>query len=125
MLGYEESVAGTYIPMGLTPDKLMVYDLNRISDDPTKGLECEVPDGVNYKSITLHKAIVGGNKGDPEDLKANPGCILVNVPKFKVHAITLFTNIIKNLGIGLYPMQWSGKGNCQWDYSIPHKKYRA
>jgi hypothetical protein len=120
MQGYEESVAGTYIPMGLASDKLMVYDLNRISDDPSKGLECEVPDGVNYKSITLHKAIVGGDKGDPEDLKANPGCILVNVPKFKVHAITLFTNIIKNLGIGLYPMQYSGSGTCQWDYSIPH-----
>jgi len=72
------------------------------------------------KTITLHKAIVGGDKGDPEDLKANPGCVLVNVPKFKVHGITLFTNIIKNLGIGLYPMQFSGSGKCQWDYSLPY-----
>jgi len=122
MKGYEESMAGTYIPTGLASDKLMIYDLNRISDDPTKGLECEVPDGVNFKSITLHKAIVGGDKGNPEDLKANPGCIIVNVPKFKVHGITLFTNIIKNLGIGLYPMQYSGRGKCQWDYSVPHKQ---
>jgi hypothetical protein len=43
MRGHEESVAGTYIPTGLASDRLMVYDLNRISDDPAKGLECEVP----------------------------------------------------------------------------------
>jgi len=98
----------------------MVYDLNRIFDDPTKGREVEVPDGVNFKSITLHKAIVGGDPEDPEDLKAYPGCILINVPKFKVHAITLFTNIIKNLGIGLYPMQSAKAGDHKWDYSVPY-----
>lgn len=121
MKGYDESVAGTYIPMGLVSDKLLVYDLNRIYDDESKGLEVKVPDGVNFKSITLHKAVVGGAREYPEDLKTNPGCILVNVPKLKVHAIALFTNVIKNLGIGLYPMQYAKEGGCKWDYSIPHK----
>jgi hypothetical protein len=120
MNGYEESVAGTYLPPGKATDKLMVYDLNRISDDPSKGRTVDVPDGVNYESITLHKAIVGGAPDDPEDREAYPGCILVNVPKFKVHAITLFTNVIKNLGIGLYPMQCAKGGAHQWDYAEPH-----
>ncbi|MHC4105877.1 MAG: DUF362 domain-containing protein, partial [Planctomycetota bacterium] len=59
MKGYDESVAGTYIPTGLVSDKLMVYDLNRIFDEEGKGRDVDVPDGVNYKSITLHKAVVG------------------------------------------------------------------
>ena len=117
--GYEESINGIYIPPGLVSDKLMVYDLNRIYDDPNKGRKCAVPDGVNYKSIVLHKAITGGYRDDPEDMKAYPGCVLINVPKFKVHAITLFTNIIKNLGIGLYPMQYASEGDKKWDYSRP------
>lgn len=121
MRGYNESVAGTYIPPGLTSDKLMVYDLNRIFDNKTKGRSVKVSDGANYKSITLHKAVIGGDKKDPEDLKDHPGCILVNVPKLKVHAISLFTNVIKNLGIGLYPMQYSSTGGCSWDYSGPHR----
>jgi len=121
MNGYQESISGTYIPPGKVADKLMVYDLNRLFDDPTKGREVEVPGGVNYKAITLHKAIIGGDPSDPKDLAAYPGCILINVPKFKVHAITLFTNIIKNLGIGLYPMQHAKSGGHQWDYSVPPK----
>jgi hypothetical protein len=121
MKGYDESVAGAYIPMGQVSDKLMVYDLNRIVDDKTKGRSVKVPDGVNYRDITLHKAVVAGSAEDPEDLKNNPGCILINVPKLKVHAISLFTNIIKNLGIGLYPMQCSKDGDCKWDYSVPHR----
>jgi hypothetical protein len=119
MQGHEESVSGTYIPPGFAKDKLMVYDLNRIFDDPGKGREVPVPDGINYKSITLHKAIVGGVAEDEEDRKAYPGCILVNVPKLKVHNITLLTNVIKNLGIGLYPMEAFKKGESQWDYSLP------
>ncbi|MBW2092708.1 MAG: DUF362 domain-containing protein, partial [Deltaproteobacteria bacterium] len=119
MRGYEQSVAGTYIPPGMVSDKLMVYDLNRIYDDSSKGRVVEVPDGVNYTSICLHKAIVGGNPEDKEDMAAYPGCILINVPKFKVHAITLFTNVIKNLGIGLYPMQYSSTSAYNWDYSAP------
>jgi hypothetical protein len=118
--GYEESVNGVYIPPGLVSDKLMVYDLNRIYDDSSKGKECKVPDGVNYKSIGLHKVIVGGNPDDPEDMKAYPGCVLINVPKFKIHIITLFTNAIKNLGIGLYPMQYAREGKYKWDYAVPH-----
>ncbi|MFW9822718.1 MAG: DUF362 domain-containing protein [Candidatus Thorarchaeota archaeon] len=118
--GYEESVNGTYIPPGLVSDKLMVYDLNRIYDDPSKGKECAVPDGINYKSIGLHKVIVGGDPNDPEDMKAYPGCVLINVPKFKIHIITLLTNVIKNLGIGLYPMQYSREGNYKWEYAVPH-----
>ncbi|MFX1276931.1 MAG: DUF362 domain-containing protein [Promethearchaeota archaeon] len=117
--GYEESINGTYIPPGLVSDKLMVYDLNRIYDDPNKGRKCKVPDGVNYKSIVLHKVITGGYSDDSEDMKAYPGCILINVPKFKVHAIALFTNIIKNLGIGLYPMHYASEGDKKWDYARP------
>ena len=119
MKGYEESVAGIYVPPGHVSDRLMVYDLNRIFDDPTKGRDVEVPDGVNFKSITLHKVVVGGTPGEAKDLQAYPGCILVNVPKFKVHAIALFTNVIKNLGIGLYPMQFAAAGQCLWNYSVP------
>ncbi len=121
MKGYEESLASAYIPVGEATDKLMVYDLNRIYDDPRKGREVSVPGGVNFKSITLHKVIVGGDPSSPDDLKANPGCILVNVPKLKVHAMTLFTNIIKNLGIGLYPMQSIKAGSDEWDYAVPHR----
>ena len=120
MAGHEESVTGTYMPPGHVADKLMVYDLNRIFDDPGKGREVQVPDGVNYKSITLHKAIVGGDPQDPEDRAAYPGCVLVNVPKLKVHNIAILTNVIKNLGIGLYPMQYASAGGTQWDYSVPH-----
>jgi len=64
--------------------------------------------------------VVGGAPDDPEDLRAYPGCILVNVPKLKVHNYTLFTNAIKNLGIGLYPMQFAKAGGHKWDYSVPH-----
>lgn len=117
--GYAESVAGTFIPPGKATDRLMVYDLNRIFDDPTKGREVKVPGGVNFASITVHKAVVGGDPDDPDDLEAYPGSILVNVPKLKVHAITLFTNVLKNLGIGLYPMQSAKQGGFQWDYSFP------
>lgn len=122
MKGFEESVKGIYIPPGEINDKLMVYDLNRICDDLSKGREIEVPDGVNYKTITLHKVIVGGDPADPADREKYPGCILINVPKLKVHCFTLLTNVIKNLGIGLYPMQTSRKGGFHWDYSVPYKE---
>ncbi|MFO7963869.1 MAG: DUF362 domain-containing protein [Desulfobacterales bacterium] len=121
MNGFEESVSGTYIPPGKAADKLMVYDLNRIFDDPSKGRRIGVKDGVNYDSIMLHKVIVGGDPEDANDREDYPGCILVNVPKFKVHVIALFTNVIKNLGIGLYPMQYASRGAFKWDYSAPHR----
>jgi len=120
MQGFEDSVSGTYIPPGEARDRLLVYDLNRIFDDTNKGREIEVADGLNYKSITLHKAIVGGYPDDPADRRAYPGCVLVNVPKLKVHNMTLLTNVIKNLGIGLYPMQSTSGGGYKWDYSVPH-----
>lgn len=119
MLGHEESVVGTYIPPGLAGDRLMVYDLNRVADDPNKGREVEVPDGENFKSIILHKAIVGGRPEDPEDRRAYPGCVLVNLAKLKVHTNALLTNAVKNLGIGLYPMQASRSGGCRWEYGLP------
>lgn len=120
MQGYEESVTGTYIPPGEARDRLMVYDLNRIFDDTSKGREVVVAGGVNYESITLHKAVIGGDPEDTEDRRVYPGCVLVNVPKLKVHNMTLFTNVIKNLGIGLYPMQHASEGGTRWDYSLPH-----
>lgn len=117
--GYEESVSGIYLEPGRVKDKLMVYDLNRLCDDPAKGRKIPVPDGVNFGSVMLHKVVAGGDPSDPSDREKYPGCVLVNIPKLKVHAIALFTNAIKNLGIGLYPMQWAGKGGCTWDYSSP------
>ena len=123
MQGYDESVAGTYIPPGHARDKLMVYDLNRIYDDLMKGRNIEVADGANFSSITLHKAVVGGEPSDREDMKAYPGSVLVNVPKLKVHQLTLLTAAIKNLGIGLYPMQVAEEGGEErfcWKYSVPH-----
>jgi hypothetical protein len=119
MQGFEASVAGYYLPPGQTSNELRVIDLNKI-DDPSKGREVPVPAGINYKTITLHKAIVGGDPANPEDRQAYPGCILINVPKLKVHNLALFTNVIKNLGIGLYPMQYSKGNDCSWEYSNPH-----
>jgi hypothetical protein len=86
MAGYDESVTGTYLAPGRADDKLLVYDLNRICDNPDKGRVVDVADG---------------DPNDPGDREAYPGCVLVNVPKLKVHSLTLFTNVIKNLGIGL------------------------
>jgi len=119
MKGHEESVAGIYLPPGQAGDRLMVYDLNRIHDDLTKGREVPVADGANYDAITLHKIVVGGDPDDARDREAYPGCVLINVPKFKVHGIALFTNAIKNLGIGLYPMQWATVGSHHWEYANP------
>jgi len=88
----------------------MVYDLNRIFDDPNKGSRGSGKMTASItKSITLHKAIVGGNPDDPEDRKAYPGCILINVPKFKVHAIAMFTNVIKNLASGFIPCSFQNQ----------------
>jgi len=120
--GFEDSVAGRFIPPGKAGDRLMVYDLNKIQDEPSKGRTVTVPDGANYREITLHKAIVGGAPDDPDDLRDYPGCVLVNVPKLKIHFSDLITNAIKNLGIGLYPtMCASGKseGDTSWKYSYP------
>ncbi len=120
MKGYEASVAGTHTPPGQTGQALRVIDLNRI-DVGSKGREIPVPGGVNFETITLHKDIIGADPADKEDRKAYPGCILINVPRLKVHNMALFTNVIKNLGIGLYPMQFARGNDCCWEYSNPHQ----
>ncbi len=124
MSGYEESMSGVCLPPGRAIDKLMVYDLNKIADDRSNGRDVPVSQGVNFRTITLHKAIVGGDPNDPQDRKDYPGCVLINVPKLKVHDSALLTNAIKNLGIGLYPMEVNvdGKpGEMKWKYAFPHK----
>ncbi|WPC39768.1 DUF362 domain-containing protein [Clostridium sp. JS66] len=105
MKGYEDSIAGNFIPPGKASDRLMVYDLNKIQDVTNKGRTIPVPDGAVFKEITLSKVIIGGDPKDRNDLEDYPGCILINVPKLKMHAQDLITNAIKNLGIGLYPSQ--------------------
>jgi len=122
MQGLEESMAGLYLPPGRVMDKLMVYDLNRICDNPAKGREIPVPGGENFDALILHKVIIGGDPADAADRSDYPGCVLVNLPRFKVHAQALFTNIIKNLGIGLYPMEVSRSCGCAWEYATPHRK---
>jgi hypothetical protein len=67
---------------------------------------------------------VGGAPDDPDDLRDYPGCILVNVPKLKLHLQDLITNAIKNLGIGLYPMMCAfgeSNGVKSWKYCCPSK----
>ena len=125
MSGYEESVSGAYLPPGRAGDKLMVYDLNRVSDVKGKGRVVPVPDGVNFTEVTLHKAVVGGDPDDPEDLKDYPGCFLVNVPRLKLHSTDLLTNALKSLGLGLYPMEAAENDdleNPRWKYSFPLKR---
>ncbi len=122
MRGYEESVTGNYLPPGLAGNRLMVYDLNRVSDDPSRGRNVRVQDGANFSSITLHKVVVGGVCGAAKDLRAYPGAIVINVPKLKVHNVALLTGVIKNLGVGLYPMQSAASGGHKWDYSVPHNE---
>ncbi|MBI9075238.1 MAG: DUF362 domain-containing protein [Desulfatibacillum sp.] len=119
MNGLEDSMAGTFIPPGEAGGRLMVYDLNRISDAPSKGRKVSLPDGENFKSIILHKVIVGGDPSDAEDCRRYPGCFLINMPKLKVHSQAMFTNAIKNLGIGLYPLQANNSGCKKWAYGFP------
>ncbi|WP_214084249.1 DUF362 domain-containing protein [Methanoculleus sp.] len=122
MRGYEESVAGRYLPPGRAGDRLRVYDLNKLGDDPSRGRTVPVPGWANFPEVTLHKAIVGDEPRDADDPGDYPGCVLVNVPKFKIHAQDLITNATKNLGIGLYPTQCpSGAcpGQTSWKYALP------
>jgi hypothetical protein len=122
MNGYDESITGSYIPPGQVTDKLMVYDLNRLHDVAAKQRTIPVPEGVNYKEITLHKVIVGGDRDSPQDMKDYPGCVLINVPRLKIHAIDLLTNAVKNLGIGLYPMEVASEDpkDRKWKYAFPY-----
>lgn len=125
MNGYEESVSGEYIPPGKAGNRMMVYDLNRVKDIPSKARDISVPDAAMFEEITLHKAIIGGNPDDPGDLADYPGCVLVNVPRLKPHIHEPLTNSTKNLGVGLYPMEATvddDPDSTQWKYSVP-KKY--
>jgi hypothetical protein len=122
MKGYDDSVAGNYVPPGRAMDRLPVYDMNRIQDRPGSGRRVPVADAANFEAITLHKAIVGGEPSDAADVRDYPGCVLINMPKLKVHNIALFTNAIKNLGIGLYPMEAASGADAAstgWMYSAP------
>ncbi len=108
------------IPPGQSGNRLLVYDLNKIDD--SSGRDVPVADGVNFQSITLHKVVVGGEPEDVDDLRNWPGCVLVNVAKLKIHAVELFTGAVKNLGIGLYPLEApavSEKGKFAWKYAMP------
>ena len=124
MKGFAESEKGIYVPPG-KQNGLYVYALDRIEAEEPRGREVPVPGGDNYKKIKLHKVIVGGDPGDAEDRKNYPGSVLVNVSKLKVHQMELMTNAIKNLGIGLYPMEAGWDNNprtTDWRYGVP-KKY--
>lgn len=114
MKGYEDSVGGTFYPPGKSGNRLMVYDLNKLEDKISRARTISVPGGVNFKEITLHKVIIGGDPQDEEDRKNYPGCVLVSIPKLKMHAQDLMTNAVKNLGIGLYPVK---------KYEIPNTGY--
>lgn len=123
MNGYEDSVIGNFLPPGRANDRLMVYDLNKVQEGKSRGRTVPVPDGANFKEITLHKVVVGGDPANTDDIIDYPGCILVNVPKSKIHAQDLITNAIKNLGIGLYPTQCAfgmDKNDTFWKYSCPN-----
>jgi len=123
MLGYEESISGKYLSPGKISGRMMVYDLNKLNDLKGKARTVPVKDGINYREITLPKVLVGGEPENPKDLKDYPGAVLVNVPRLKLHAIDLLTNAIKNLGIGLYPMEIGETDEPQdthWKYSYPY-----
>ena len=128
MSGYEESLAGVCLPPGMVNDKLLVYDINKIDDDRSNGREVPVAGGINFPVITLHKVFVGGDPANEQDCKDWPGCVLVNVPRLKVHDVELITNVVKNLGVGLYPMEANGStepGKIKWLYAAPDRPIPA
>jgi len=125
MAGYEDSLSGACLPPGKAPDKLLVYDINKIADDMRDGREVPVPGGANYKSIVLHKAVVGGDPASAADRKDWPGSVVIDVPKLKCHIFELITGAVKNLGIGLYPMESNASrepGRIRWRYAQPPDK---
>ena len=122
MLGYEESLSGVCVPPGEVKDRLLVYDLNKIAPDMSDGREVPVPGGANFKSIVIHKAVIGGDPLDENDKRRWPAPVLVNVARLKIHVMELFTAAIKNLGIGLYPMEYNTSrepGKYCWKYGLP------
>ncbi|WP_455504652.1 DUF362 domain-containing protein, partial [Clostridium sp.] len=125
MNGYEESCKGIYLSPGEAINKMMIYDINQLQIDRSRGRTIDIPDGQNYSEIVLHKVIVGGNSSDLEDIKLYPGCVLINVPTMKLHAQDLITNALKNLGLGLYPLQCAVTENpsdTNWLYGSQNTK---
>jgi hypothetical protein len=123
MNGYQESLDGACVIPGQVKDKLMFYNLNRVDDANSR--DVPVADGINFKSITIHKAVIGGNTEDPEDMKNWPGCVLVNLPILKIHVLELITFALKNIGMGIYAMEAKADnkpGSCKWKYSIPETR---
>jgi len=45
--------------------------------------EITVPDGVNFRTITVHKAVVGGDPQDKADRRDWPGCVSGEYCKLK------------------------------------------
>ena len=116
--GYQESLDGICQPPGQSSDKLMLYDLNR--PDCSNSRDVPVEGGVNLKTITVHKAVVGGDPSDPQDRRDWPGCVLVNLPILKMHVLELLTCALKNIGMGIYAMQAkSCDDQYKWKYSVP------
>jgi hypothetical protein len=118
--GYQESLDGICLAPGEAGDKLMFYNLNR--PDGSSGRDVPVAGGINSRSITIHKAVIGGNPEDRRDMKDWPGCVLVNLPLLKIHVLELLTFALKNLGMGIYAMEANSSqtpGSCKWKYSVP------
>ncbi|MEW6378735.1 MAG: DUF362 domain-containing protein [bacterium] len=122
MNGYLDGITGNHLTPGeaTRKGKLMVYDLNN-AERFDRGRSVPVPDGGdNYKEgIIIHKALIG----DPNDPDNYPGSVLINCPVLKVHALTVITNAIKNLGIGGWPMcagHDHDPGTHDWAYAYPH-----
>jgi hypothetical protein len=121
--GYQESLDGTCLPPGRANDKLMVYNLNR--PDEANSRDVLVADGINFKSVTLHKAVVGGDPNDKRDRLDWPGCVLINLPILKIHVMELLTCAVKNLGMGLFAMEAGCScehGKYKWKYTVPNVK---
>ncbi len=62
--------------------------------------------------------MVCGDGQDSEDLEAYPGYIVINAPKLKVHAITCFTNVTRNLRTRPYAMQAGVEAESQNGSSV-------
>ncbi len=123
MSGYEESVSGVCLPVGRATDKLLVYDINKIAGDYSNGRDVPVAGGVNFKSITLHKVVIGGDPSDPQDISDWPGCVLLNTARLKIHNLELLSAALKNLGMGLFPMEANASrepGKYAWKYAVPN-----
>ena len=124
MSGYQESLGGYNVPPGRVTDKLMLYDYNIV--DEKNGREVTVAGGVNFKTITMHKVIVGGDPADAQDRRDWPGCFLINVPKMKVHVSENFTCAVKNIGMGFYSINVNESqepGKYRWKYSAPNLEH--